>query len=104
MAIHTSSSAVSTIRHELNRVRIGAHTLWLFTVSDHKTIVLPWSAFGVLSALSGPAVTTNQEPALADILRQAPAVVLWTWLNILVFTVANQRLPESVIEDQLNKP
>jgi hypothetical protein len=28
----------------------------------------------------------------------------WNWCNLLVFNIANQRLPDSVIEDQINKP
>ena len=30
--------------------------------------------------------------------------MLWNWLNILVFDLANQRHPESVAEDIINKP
>lgn len=30
--------------------------------------------------------------------------VTWTWLNTLLFTLANQRLPDSIVEDSLNKP
>jgi len=35
---------------------------------------------------------------------QISHVLLWTWLNTLVFTIANQRLPDAVAEDKLNKP
>ena len=31
-------------------------------------------------------------------------MLLWTWLNTLVFVLANQRLPDAVTEDALNKP
>ncbi|KAB8076128.1 UbiA prenyltransferase family [Aspergillus leporis] len=30
--------------------------------------------------------------------------MLWNWLNLLVFDLANQRHPESVVEDAINKP
>ena len=30
--------------------------------------------------------------------------MLWNWLNVLIFDLANQRLPASVIEDAVNKP
>lgn len=81
-----------------------ARTLWLFTASDHKTFVLPQTAFGILGALSGPLLTTNAKPELSAILLRIPHVLLWTWLNTLVFTIANQRLPEAVTEDKINKP
>lgn len=81
-----------------------ARTLWLFTVSDHKTFVFPQTAFGILGALSGHLLTTDAKPDLAAILLRTPHVLLWTWLNTLVFTIANQRLPEAVTEDIINKP
>ena len=80
------------------------HTLWLFTLSDIKTFVIPETAFGLLSALSGPASTTNPRPDLFSILGRSGHVLLWTWLQTLIFTLANQRFPESVSEDSLNKP
>ena len=29
---------------------------------------------------------------------------MWNWLNVLLFDIANQRLPESIIGDSINKP
>lgn len=78
-------------------------TLWLFTVSEHQTIVYPWTAFGLFGALSGFALTTNQSPDFWAITARLPSTLLWMWCHILVFTVANQRLPNSVIEDSINK-
>lgn len=88
----------------LNAVAYHARTIWLFTVSEHKTVVYPWTAFGVFGALSGPAMTTNSEPTLLSVAVRIPQVLLWMWLVILVFTVANQRFEESIIEDSFNKP
>ena len=31
-------------------------------------------------------------------------MVLWNWLNLLIFDIANQRLPNSILEDSVNKP
>ncbi|KAI9878274.1 MAG: hypothetical protein M1830_001374, partial [Pleopsidium flavum] len=79
------------------------HTLWLFTVSEHFTIVCPWTAFGIFSALSGSPLTTNPTPDLFTIIARLPRTIFWMWLNILAFTVSNQRLPNSVAEDSVNK-
>lgn len=49
-------------------------------------------------------MTTNSHPIIMDIILRIPKVFLWTWVNTLVFDFANQRLPESVKEDMLNKP
>lgn len=79
------------------------YTLWLFTVSEHLVIVCPWTAFGIFSALSGNPLTTNPAPDLRIILARLPHIILWMWLNILAFTVSNQRLPNSIAEDAVNK-
>ena len=80
-------------------------TLWLFTFSDFKTIVVPSTAFAGLTALSGPSLTTNPSvPSFSYLLGRLPLVLTWIWLTLLLVDIANQRHPGSVIEDTLNKP
>ena len=79
-------------------------TIWLVTRNDLKSIVFPESAFGICSALAGPIITTNNSPNAISILERVPLVVLWVWINVLIFDLANQRLPNSIIEDSVNKP
>lgn len=80
-------------------------TLWLFTYSDFKTIVIPSTAFAGLTALSGPSLTTSPSaPSLSDLLPRLPLVLAWIWLTLLLVDIANQRHAGSVIEDTLNKP
>lgn len=74
------------------------------TRNDLKSIVIPETAFGIFSALSGPILTTNRFPQVQTILMRLPLVILWTWLNVLIFDLANQRLTSSVLEDSINKP
>lgn len=80
--------------------------LWGFVESDFSTFVLPNTAFGLLAALAAPALTDcAQSPNVqALLLRAAPRILLFNAGNLLVFDLANQRLPESVREDSLNKP
>ena len=78
-------------------------TIWLVTQNDLKSIVLPETAFGICSALSGPILTSSQSPDLWKILERVPTVLLWTWINVLIFDLANQRLPNSIVEDSVNK-
>jgi 4-hydroxybenzoate polyprenyltransferase len=61
-------------------------------------------AVGTFSALAGASLTTNQNPELFVILLRTPLIFLWNWLNLLVFNIANQRLPDSITEDKVNKP
>jgi 4-hydroxybenzoate polyprenyltransferase len=81
-----------------------AKTLWLFTESDFATFVVPDTLFGIFAALSGPLLTDNDSPDLLEVLARLPHIALWNWLNLLIFDLANQRHPESVIEDTINKP
>lgn len=75
----------------------------MFTFSDLKTMVLPETAFGIFSALA-PRLTTNGDPKVFDILSRLPQTILWVWMNLLLFNIANQRLPDSIVEDRINKP
>ncbi|KAI0007304.1 UbiA prenyltransferase family [Xylariaceae sp. FL0662B] len=83
-------------------------SIWLFTYSDLKTIIFPETAFGVLTALSrtqskfgGLADTQLTE---ADVLSRVPLTIFWIWINLLPFTINNQRHPLAIMEDKLNKP
>ncbi|KAJ5726730.1 UbiA prenyltransferase family [Penicillium malachiteum] len=76
---------------------------WLFTESDFLTFISPVSAFGILGALSGPLLLQNADEPLKVIYR-SPLVLIFNWSNSFIFALANQRLPESVEEDRLNKP
>ncbi|KAJ5155350.1 UbiA prenyltransferase family [Penicillium capsulatum] len=80
--------------------------LWDFVKSDFSTFVLPSTAFGFLGALAAPKLTEfPQSPSIGALLiRAVPRTLLFNTGNLLVFDIANQRLPESVDEDSVNKP
>ena len=48
-------------------------------------------------------MTTNPTHELFAVLKRVPRAVLWMWFNILAFTVSNQRNPNSILEDSINK-
>ena len=73
-------------------------------MNDLKSILVPETAFGIFSALSGPLLTTNPSPSLSTVLSRLPHVALWTYLNLLIFDLSNQRLLPSLLEDKVNKP
>lgn len=54
-------------------------------------------------ALSG-CVTTGRQPHPIDVFQRTPLVAFWNWTNVLLFSIANQRLVDSVVEDTINKP
>ncbi|KAI2615891.1 hypothetical protein GGR54DRAFT_641981 [Hypoxylon sp. NC1633] len=79
------------------------HSIWLFTRSDLKTIVVPQTAFGIIGTL---ATSPEREwlPRLAQVLARLPLVVCVVWMNLLPFAIDNQRRPASILEDKHNKP
>jgi 4-hydroxybenzoate polyprenyltransferase len=80
------------------------HTLELFTDADILTFVLPTSLFAVFGAVSGTTLSTNASLNLFTILSRVPSILLLVWSNLLIFNIANQRLPDAILEDVLNKP
>ena len=87
----------------LSRVLYHLYTLYLFTASDLKTIVIPSTVFGILGIV---AQLTTGEPVVGipAVLQRTPLVLLWTWLHLLPFNISNQRQPSAIKEDLLNKP
>ncbi|KAB8236624.1 UbiA family prenyltransferase [Aspergillus alliaceus] len=80
--------------------------IWQFTKSDFSTFVLPNTGFGLLATFSAPSLTdcTDGIAVWALLLRGLPCMLIFNWGNLLVFDLANQRLPESIREDSMNKP
>ncbi|OSS46748.1 hypothetical protein B5807_09087 [Epicoccum nigrum] len=83
-----------------------SHTLWLFTVSDHKSFMLPMASAGLFNFIAGPILNAvpTRTPSLLYALSRVWVVVFWVWVNLLVACVGNQRRPSSVSEDAINKP
>lgn len=98
-----SSGGPVPSRSLFRRLAHLAHLFWLITQDDFGTFVGPNTAFGLFGALAGPLFVAPPPPAAA-VLRRLPAVVLFNWSNLLVFDLANQRLPASALEDAANKP
>ena len=78
--------------------------VWLFPLSDMKTMILSATTFGIVSVLAGPPLTTTNSQGSLAVLARLPQTFSWVWLNVLVFSISNQRSPESVLEDSINKP
>lgn len=95
-----SPLAKRTIRSCLNNVALN---LWLMTKEDTPTFVIPNTVFGICAALAGSQLIERGGSFLAALTR-IPLVLLFNWSNLLIFNLANQRLPESAHEDKLNKP
>ena len=114
MAVHSkkktpSSELYAEQTRELtgtNSILYSLESIWLFTFSDLKTIVIPETAFGILSALAAEVFEKGQISGHFDwpLVSKAPLVAFWTWINLLPFAIDNQRQPAAIIEDKANKP
>jgi 4-hydroxybenzoate polyprenyltransferase len=83
----------------------NVYTIWLFTYSDLKTIIMPSAAFGLMNGIA-LSLDSNTDIDLSpqQVLKKAPTVIYWVWINLLPFAIDNQRQHEAVQEDLLNKP
>ncbi|PBP16767.1 UbiA prenyltransferase [Diplocarpon rosae] len=78
-------------------------TAHLITKSDVKTTILPATTFAVTALFSGALscdAVSDPLTALGGVLKS----IAWTWMNLWIFNLSNQRLPNSVLEDAINKP
>ena len=103
----TSVNVFQVQRHPPRTTRtIWYHTysLWLFTFSDLKTIVVPKTLFGIITLLSGRSLMQDPRPTHAAILGCIPFIILWNWLNLLPLDMSNQQDVKSTVEDKVNKP
>ena len=84
------------------------YSIWLFTFSDLKTIVLPTSFFGISNAVAATAFGIEGiHPVFTSsmsMLLRSTSVITWVWINLLPFAINNQRQPEAIAEDYINKP
>lgn len=67
-------------------------------------VLIPQTLFAAFSSLSGRFTSEGDTPSLVALLGRLPHVAIWIWLQLLVLDLANQRLPDSIAEDTLNKP
>jgi 4-hydroxybenzoate polyprenyltransferase len=79
------------------------NTVWLFAYEQLFDAVIPCGMFGIAGALSSDALHLPSIP-FYDVLQRMPLVVFWLWLVILQCCIHNQRHPNSINEDAINKP
>ena len=90
----------------LQSCKYHAYNVWLFTASDLKTIVGPSFMFGMANALAITDFDIDQyeDVPQKSVARNAPLVLLYVWINLLPFAINNQKAPDAIQEDALNKP
>lgn len=95
-------TAILSAHHRL-LLKVGGvprhiYTLWLFVVSDITSIVLPSTAFALCQALA------EERIGAAEFARRLPWTLSWITVNLLAFSINNQRRQTAIQEDRHNKP
>ncbi|KAF4454290.1 hypothetical protein F53441_3164 [Fusarium austroafricanum] len=87
------------------RKKLAYHlvTLWLFTKSDMPTSTGINTTFAIAGILAGPGYISNADINWADMGKGILLALYFTWHLTLCFNLGNQRQPQSVIEDGVNK-
>jgi 4-hydroxybenzoate polyprenyltransferase len=91
----------------LRRILYFLRMSWDFVESDFVTFAVPNTAFGVFSALASSLLIEDDSctaPSALQILHRLPWILAFNVGNLLIFDLANQRAPQSVVEDRVNKP
>ena len=99
------SPSRNSIRKAVSSSLFFSQVIWGFIKDDVSAFVIPSSLFGILSALaSGAEFVDGQAPSFSDVMQRIPIVVLFNLCNIFIWDLSNQRAPEAVEEDRVNKP
>lgn len=93
-----ASPVTTTDANSKNRSLIyHVYSLHLLTKSDIKTVLIPQPVFVIAAMISAGATMHEVQARLIS-------MFFWIWLHLVVEDLSNQRKPESVAEDAINKP
>jgi 4-hydroxybenzoate polyprenyltransferase len=88
-----------------SRMLYHLYSVWLFTLTDLKTIVGPSTAFAILHKLGRSSFGVEmQDQTHSSSAIQILIVAGWAWINLLPFAIDNQRQKGGIEEDRYNKP
>ncbi|KAI1086343.1 hypothetical protein F5B19DRAFT_479645 [Rostrohypoxylon terebratum] len=79
-------------------------SVFLFTESDFKTVLLPQGVFALSIVSAKYRISENlTQPTPDKVLLWLPLITVWIWVHLVVAGTSNRSLPESKLEDQINK-
>jgi 4-hydroxybenzoate polyprenyltransferase len=80
------------------------YTIYLVCSSNICDIIIPGFIFGAINSHIAPRYSMGPAISANNILASAPFMLLWSVSNLFLFCLHNQRHPETIAEDTLNKP
>lgn len=101
---HSQKRALALKAKLASKASFHSKTMYLFLRSDLKTVILPWTLFGLSHAVAAPIGESQTPASTAGIFSRLPLAIFWLVINLLPFTIGNQSSPTAILEDRLNKP
>lgn len=80
------------------------YTFYLTISNNLWDIVIGGFLYGVINSCAAPRFMMGPVLSWSQILSATPAMLLWSFSNIFMFCLHNQRQPGNIEEDKLNKP
>ncbi|ETS85114.1 hypothetical protein PFICI_03139 [Pestalotiopsis fici W106-1] len=78
--------------------------MYLTCCNNFCDIVIPSLLFGTINSLIAPRLCMGPALSWPQILAVIPWMFLWSWTNLFMFCLHNQRQPDNIAEDAVNKP
>ncbi|KAI5923170.1 hypothetical protein F4810DRAFT_701381 [Camillea tinctor] len=102
--IYRSSQKTRRSYTTIDSIIYHVYTAYLFSCNNIKDIICLGFSFGALNASIAPGFSMGPSRSLTEIIQSTPAMFLWSWANLFLFNLHNQRYPAAIAEDALNKP
>lgn len=78
--------------------------MYLTCCNNIADIVIPSLLFGTINSLIAPRLMMGPALSWSQILAATPWMFLWSWTNLFMFCLHNQRQADNIAEDAVNKP
>lgn len=88
----------------ISALKFHAYTLYLFSCNNIKDIICMGFIFGALNASAASRISLGPPLLPLQIVENSPAMLLWSWSNLFLFNLHNQRHAQAIAEDAVNKP
>ncbi|KAI0413546.1 UbiA prenyltransferase family [Xylaria grammica] len=88
----------------LSTVSFHIYTIYLVCSNNIWDIIIPGLLFGATNSHIAPFYAMGPALSVYQILAATPFMLLWSCCNIFLFCLHNQKHPDTIAEDKLNKP
>ncbi|KAI1841195.1 hypothetical protein JX265_013154 [Neoarthrinium moseri] len=83
-------------------LKYHAYTAYLLSCNNIFDIIVSGFLFGLINAPIAPRLSLGPSRSWSHLLKAAPGMLLWSWSNLAIFNLHNQR--HGAEEDAVNKP